>query len=465
MALKIPTTQELKDLFLTNYENSLNQSVPLAAKAFLRVCAAIDALLGTALFRFAAERVLQNLALTATDEDLDRIGENYGVYRRPAEATNLTIESDADPGAFLPQSVDWVGDPNNERYKADSSASEAGGLVTLDITARSTGPAGNLEVSDTLTIGTQTPGISNVGTVTVINQLGVEKESNESYRRRILTEIRTVGGGGNSADYRTWTEQTAGVENGFPYSGKPRQYFVSGTDISFASADNSINSTGTDFTDAKFAIGHAVNVSGSGSNDGIFTINSIAANKLTIAATVTNESAGAVITCENESLPGDRTVFVEAVSSIDPDGIAPPALLASVRSNINTDPDTGRRRPPLGETDETLFVESIERTTFYTEVRSLNVDPAIQTQVENDIETAIDEYYRSTREFITGLDFEADKNNTITDLTVAAVVQDILEPVGGSAGSVGFGLVVGVFIPTYVLKQGEMAKSGGVTFI
>jgi len=465
MALKIPTTQELKDLFLTNYENSLNQSVPLIPRAFLRVCAAIDALLGTSLFRFAAERVLQNLALTATDEDLDRIGENYGVYRRPANAANLEIEADADPSAYLPSTVDWVGDANNERYKADASVSEAGGVVTLDITARTTGPAGNLEVSDTLTIGTQTPGISTVGTVTAVNELGVEKESDESYRRRILTEIRTVGGGGNSADYRTWAEQTTGVENAFPYAGKPRQYTVTGSDIFFSSADNSINSTTTDFTDAEFAVGHAVNVQGSASNDGIYAINSVAANKMTLAATIANEGAGPTVVCDNESLPGDRTVFVEAVSSIDPDGIAPPALLASVRDNINTNPDTGRTRPPLGETDETLFVESIERTTFYFEVRDLVVDPAIQTQVESDIETALDEYAREMRPFITGLDFESDKNNTITDLTVSSVVQDIIEPVGGSAGTVGFGLVVGIFIPSYVLKQGEMAKSGGVIFV
>jgi len=464
MPVTIPSTQSLKDLFLSNYEARLNQSVPLSLKAFLRVAAGIDALMGTSLFRYAAERILQNLALTATGDDLKRIGENYGIIQNPATACNLTITIAADVAATLPQTVEWVGDANDERYSADSSGAEAAGFITINITAKNTGESGNLEVSDALTIGTQTPGVSNIGTVTVVNTVGAPEETEASYRGRVLTAIRTVGGGGNSADYRTWSEEVTGVENAFPYAGKPRALILTATDIFFTAPDK-IESTVTDLTSIEFAVGHGVTVTGSASNDGTYPVVSAAINQLVVSGSIAAEIAGASVTLENESLPGDRTVYVEAVSTLDPDGIASPALLAQVRSEINNDPETGRTRPPLGETDETLWVESIERTTLYVEVRSLSVDPAIEVTVKADIATAVDEYFRSTQPFITGLDFESDKNDIITDLTVSSVVQDILEPVGASAGTVGFGVTPGIFIPVYTLKKGEMAKSGGVTYI
>ena len=49
----------------------------------------------------------------------------------------------------------------------------------------------------------------------------MDRETDDAYRRRILDEIRTVGGGGNSADYRRWGEEVDGVARVFPYSGKP----------------------------------------------------------------------------------------------------------------------------------------------------------------------------------------------------------------------------------------------------
>ena len=74
-----------------------------------------------------------------------------------------------------------------------------------------------------------------------------------------------------------------------------------------------------------------------------------------------------------ESSPPDRTVYIEADTTIDPDGIAPQALLDEVRATITTDPVTGLARQPLGLTDSTLFVESISRTEFFVGISHLFV--------------------------------------------------------------------------------------------
>ena len=200
------------------------------------------------------------------------------------------------------------------------------------------------------------------------------------------------GGGGNTADFRSWAQEVSGVFRAYPYSGLP--YGAAGT-----------------------------------------------------------------------SSPADRTVYVEADTSIDPDGIAPSSLLDDVRDSITTDPDTNEARQPLGLTDDTLYVESITRISIYIEVRNLDVDVAIEAQVKSDIDDAVDEYLRSIAPFIPGLDVESEREDTITALVLSDIIQDILSSVGGSAEAVAFGLSFGTSLPTYTLNPGELCKSGGVNYV
>ena len=68
MAQNIPTTQQVKDQNLANYESKLNQTSPLTDKAFLRVQSAVEALIFTILFKLIADRAKQALAITATED-------------------------------------------------------------------------------------------------------------------------------------------------------------------------------------------------------------------------------------------------------------------------------------------------------------------------------------------------------------------------------------------------------------
>ena len=389
--MNIPTTQDQADQNLANLESRVGQTSPLADQAFLRVLAIMEALGYTSLYKFAVDRAKQNLALTAQDKDLDEIGNEYGVGRKPAEAAVLTISLPAVNGTVIPTTVDFTGDANGVRYFPNASAIAAGGFAILDVTAEDTGVVGNLQVDDTMSIGTQVPGAESTATVTVIVNVGANKETDEVYRPRVLDEIRSEGGGGNSFDYRKWSEEVAGVARAYPFAGQP--------------------------------------------------------------ATV--------------GTPADRTVFVEADTTIEPDGIAPPALLDEVRASITADPLTGLTRQPLGLTDSTLWVESISRTPFYIEITNLQIDVAIETETKDEIEEALTNYFLSLAPFVAGLDFE--KNDTITALTISDIVQDILTARGGSATDINFGLSLGVFTSTKeILDPGEKAKladTDGVTYV
>lgn len=164
------------------------------------------------------------------------------------------------------------------------------------------------------------------------------------------------------------------------------------------------------------------------------------------------------------SEPPERTVYVEAQVSIDPDGIAPPALLDDVRDSITTDPETGFERQPLGLTDETLFVESITRLSVFVEVQSLLVDPSKETQAKQDIEDALNLYFANVLMFVGGLDFEGDRNDTLSIASIGGVVDDALRATGGSATTIRFGFDVLLVETRYQLRPGELVKTGPITY-
>ncbi|KPK92403.1 hypothetical protein AMJ80_06680, partial [bacterium SM23_31] len=165
------------------------------------------------------------------------------------------------------------------------------------------------------------------------------------------------------------------------------------------------------------------------------------------------------------SVPPERTVYVQATEDIDPDGIAPQSLLDEVEAAIITDPVTGIANQPLGLTNDTLFVISISRTSFFVTVVNLQVDPALEAQVKADIETGVSQYFQNIRPFVTGLDSEVDRNDIITTTSVSCVVHEVVRSYGGSVEGVGFAVTPGVPISIYAMRPGELGKNGGVSYV
>lgn len=519
MSLRIPTTQQVYDRNIARLEAALNQTSPATDKAFIKVLAAMEAMIYTELNRFAIERAKQNLAMTAGADGLAILGAEYGVDRKPARAAQLDIEATSDPGKTVPITAGFTGDPNSEKYNPNAAASESGGVIQMTVTAETPGIAGNLVVDDTLTIDDPITGVGSTWDVEAVAVLGLDEEDLEDYRRRVLIEIWTVGGGGNSADYRTWSEETVGCLRAFPYSGAPIRTVVDFLDgdceasgvadwtagnlatltkqtvspeagaqnlrIAYSTVANPYTSQRPLFVNRPYRI------TGFARSDGIY-IPSVK-NESTILWTGTTStnwqpfdvtfvagadriilasdcSAAGYVSFDTMNIlqisyPGDRSVFVEAETTIDPDGIAPQSLLDDVRDNINIDPLTGKARPCLGDTDENLYVQSITRSTLNVEIRDLNVDADIEAEVKADITTAVDNYLRGIAPFIEGLDPPMTRNDLITDLTLSQVIQDVLNPVGGAASGIGLYVNPNDFISSYILGQGELSKLGNINYV
>lgn len=392
MTLQIPTTKQISERNLTEIESKINQTSPLQDIAFNRVIAAILAMLQTSLYKYAAERSLQNLAVSADGADLEEIGAEYDVIRDLAIPATLKISINADDDTVIPATVSFRGVLNGIDYEPESSAIAAGGVAIMTITAVTAGTIGNLNIDDTLTMDTVIPGAEPIGTVTEIIELGTDEEAENVYRSRVLDVIRAKPGGGNAVDYKIWAQAVPGVERAFVYAGKPFDVIET-------------------------------------------------------------------------SYPGDRTVYIQAISSIDPDGIAPLSLLDQVRDALNFDPDTLESRPPLGLVDSTLFVESIVRNTYYVEIRGVVFPAESEAQAKSDILAAVEGYFTAVRPFVDGVDYPPERNNVITALSLSDIVQEILAANGSSAQEILFGPAPNIFIPKRTLEPNELLKLGGIAYV
>lgn len=387
--MKIPTTQELADQHLVSLEGAIAQTSPLNNKAFLRVLAVLLAMGHTGLYKLAIERSTQNLALTATGDDLALIGSEIGIFPKSAESAILTVTIPATTGVTIPATASFTGDLNGLLYTVNGSAVSVAGAATLSLTASEPGTTGNLQVTDTLSLVSPLPGVGSAALVTSIANVGAEDEKIEDYRARVLFELRATKGGGNPTDYKTWGEEVAGVVRIFPYAGKP----VGG---------------GT-------------------------------------------------------SYPGDRTIYVQADTTIDPDGVPAAGLLAEVRAALNTDPTTGKSRPGLGLVDSTLYVQPIVRTAFDVIVTNLVTPAGAEADVRAEISAALALYFPLFSPYVDGVDALQDRNDRVTTPALSTALQEVFDATGSSAAGVAFS-VASVGYSAYQLAAGELAKRGLVTY-
>lgn len=160
-----------------------------------------------------------------------------------------------------------------------------------------------------------------------------------------------------------------------------------------------------------------------------------------------------------DSLPGERSIWVEATTAYDPDGFADVALLTAVRQYISYDPVTLLGRPCLGSTDDTLFIRTIVRNPVYFTVRGLAVESTKMLACQTAITSVLDTETRAMRPFILGLDAEVFRNDVMTSAWASKRVQRVVEAFGGYVAGVDVALQPGVLVGSYTMDPGERLKA------
>ena len=387
MPYNSPSTAELAGRNRTQIEANLNQNTPLAEKAFNTVLSIMEALSGRGLYGYASDLTRENLALTASEEGLEALGEEYAIYRFQPTAWEGLVAFDVPDGETLYFGTAFIG-PQGFKYETSASVTapylEPGSGVLVPLVCTEVGPSGNLSVDDVLSI--QTPvGAGIVAKVAEVTKLGTSAEDLESYRQRLLDFERSEGGGGNSSDYRTWAQGVPGVRRAYPFSGPP-------------------------------------------------------------------EDAG------HDTLPGERTVYIECLPEVDSEGIPPQSLLDLVWIALLIDPGTGESREVLGLTKDTLYVRPIIRTGFYVTVKGMEVSVGNIGDAEAAVSSALAVFFESFCPFVQGLDPDFDKRDTVTASIIGREVQNVLDAYGGTAQGIFFGMEPETYIGKYELKQNEKVK-------
>lgn len=221
MSIETKTAKELKDQYLANFENTLDQDSPLNNKAFLPVLSANQALLTVEMIKLAQLKALSNLALTAFGDDLKKLGAEYRVIKKQARAAVINFDLPGSNGVEIPQSKIFTGDSNGLQYFLENSVIISGGVAALTGTAENTGVEGNLNIGETLSINSQVPGAETVATVTGTVTLGLNEEAETAFQRRVLIAIRRRLGGYGFIDNRQFAEETPGVVRAYPFTGRP----------------------------------------------------------------------------------------------------------------------------------------------------------------------------------------------------------------------------------------------------
>lgn len=237
MSLDTPTTKEISDNIIAQLEASLNQSIPLLPKSFLRVLSKALAAVFILLYKYAGFTFLQMFVQTATiaETEINGVivspllawGRLIGVGD-PAPAThaelliNITVENQV---GSLPSGSQLVNATNGVTYITIGSVLLNAATVQATIRAASdqaggggAGTIGNLEPGAIVSFANPLPNVARDAVVDSQTVTGADGESEAAYRQRIIDRFQKRPQGGALADYELWAEEPAGVLNAYPYT-------------------------------------------------------------------------------------------------------------------------------------------------------------------------------------------------------------------------------------------------------
>lgn len=237
MSLTTPTTKDISDNIIAQLEASLNQTIPLLPKSFLRVLAKALAGVFVLLYKYGGFMFLQVFVRTASANEttvngrvltpLLEWGRLIGVGD-PAAATQaellIDITVDNQTGT-LPSGSQLVNTDNGVTYITIGAVLLNAPTVQATIRAVSdqaggggAGAIGNLDPGAVVSFANPLANVSRNAVVVSQVVTGSDAESTEAYRQRVIDRFQKRPQGGAYADYEIWGEEPAGIINVYPYT-------------------------------------------------------------------------------------------------------------------------------------------------------------------------------------------------------------------------------------------------------
>jgi uncharacterized phage protein gp47/JayE len=207
------STPSLDDVRKQNrdYITARLHSAAMVPNSVLRVLSDGNAGLAYLVLLYIDWLALQLLPDTAETEWLDRHAAiwlpNGG--RKPATFASGSVTATGIIGSILPQATQLTGQ-TGVLYETLAQITIGTGPTPVDVRAVDPGIAGNLDQGSSLAFVNAIAGVD--GTVTVVAMTGgVDVESDDELRERVLERIQQPPMGGAQYDYVAWAKQVPGV--------------------------------------------------------------------------------------------------------------------------------------------------------------------------------------------------------------------------------------------------------------
>lgn len=210
MSFSRPSLSTLRSRIAADVSGRLLDGAPLRSRSVLSVLVYVWA--GACHLMYGALQwyFSQFWIKTAEKEYLERKASTWGITRKAgARAVGQVTFS----GSGIVPAGSVLRNDSGLLFTVDADVSVPGTGV---VTASETGSASNLERGETLTLVQAVAGVS--GSAVVVSMTGgVDAETDDELRNRVLTALRNPPMGGSAADYVTWALEVPGVTRAWCY--------------------------------------------------------------------------------------------------------------------------------------------------------------------------------------------------------------------------------------------------------
>ena len=210
MSFSRPSLSTLRSRIAADVSGRLLDGSPLRSRSVLSVLVYVWA--GACHLMYGALQwyFSQFWIKTAEKEYLERKASTWGITRKAgARAVGQVTFS----GSGIVPAGSVLRNGSGLLFTVDADVSVPG---TGMVTASETGSASNLERGETLTLVQAVAGVS--GSAVVFSMTGgVDAETDDELRNRVLTALRNPPMGGSAADYVTWALEVPGVTRAWCY--------------------------------------------------------------------------------------------------------------------------------------------------------------------------------------------------------------------------------------------------------
>jgi len=246
MAPPIPTTQQVADNIQAQIAAKINQTIPQIFKGFVPVLSLALGGVVVGLYKFASYIFLQWFVATAGFEEITINGRkiqplvfwgrliDVGDPDAPVAAeieVEITVENQT--GTLLAGETQLVGSLNGVIYllqtdvPLDAPTKNGTFKAAADPAGESgAGVIGNLSPGDLVSFAQPYSNVAQDAVVTTLTVTGVDGESVDSYRQRIIERFAGRPQGGAGLDYVFWAQEEPVVTNVYPYTGDPGEVDV-----------------------------------------------------------------------------------------------------------------------------------------------------------------------------------------------------------------------------------------------